>query len=403
MAARCWPPARCCRSALLPAAWSRGRRATARPGRHGRSAAGGGVRVPADDRDGGGRDVPRSAAGRVHRVRRRRRQRRGIRPGRPAVPRAARRAALRRPARRARGALPRAGAHRPADRLGQPARAAAGAAARRPERAARACCSRSTWTASRTSTTCAATTSGDAVLVEVGAAAAEQPAPRRPGGPARRRRVRGADAGPAGGGASRSPSGCSAVLAGPYEQPERPVFLSVSIGLAGAGDAPRRAERCCATPTSRCATPSSAARTGSSATTPRTTSCCAGGPRWSTSCAARSTATSCGWPSSRWSRCPRCGRSGAEALLRWHHPELGNVPAGRVHPARRGVRADRRARRLGAAPGVPPAVAVARRRARRVDVGQRLAARAARPGVRAARSPRRCARTACRRSGWCWR
>ena len=30
---------------------------------------------------------------------------------------------------------------------------------------------------------------------------------------------------------------------------------------------------------------------------------------WSTSCAARSSATSCAWPSSRWCRCRRCGRS----------------------------------------------------------------------------------------------
>ena len=43
---------------------------------------------------------------------------------------------------------------------------------------------------------------------------------------------------------------------------------------------------------------------------------------------------------------------GVEALLRWNHPELGDGRAGPVHPARRGDRAHRADRRLGAAHGV---------------------------------------------------
>ena len=43
-----------------------------------------------------------------------------------------------------------------------------------------------------------------------------------------------------------------------------------------------------------------------------------------------------------------------EALLRWDHPERGRRLAGRVHPDRRGERADRADRPLGARAGVPP-------------------------------------------------
>ena len=44
---------------------------------------------------------------------------------------------------------------------------------------------------------------------------------------------------------------------------------------------------------------------------------------------------------------------GFEALVRWNHPQRGLISPGAVHPARRGDRPDRRARRLGAAPGLP--------------------------------------------------
>ena len=44
---------------------------------------------------------------------------------------------------------------------------------------------------------------------------------------------------------------------------------------------------------------------------------------------------------------------GFEALVRWERPGFGLVDARRVHPRRRGDRADRRDRRLGARRGVP--------------------------------------------------
>ena len=39
--------------------------------------------------------------------------------------------------------------------------------------------------------------------------------------------------------------------------------------------------------------------------------------------------------------------SGFEALIRWHHPEQGHDPAGRLHPAGGGDRPDRSDRRMG--------------------------------------------------------
>ena len=50
----------------------------------------------------------------------------------------------------------------------------------------------------------------------------------------------------------------------------------------------------------------------------------------------------------------KTGRTiGAEALIRWRHPQLGVLPAGQVHRGRRGNRADRRDRRMGSARGLP--------------------------------------------------
>ena len=50
-----------------------------------------------------------------------------------------------------------------------------------------------------------------------------------------------------------------------------------------------------------------------------------------------------------------------EALVRWRHPRQGVVLPGEFVTGRRGERADRPARALGAARGLPPARALDRR------------------------------------------
>ena len=125
------------------------------------------------------------------------------------------------------------------------------------------------------------------------------------------------------------------------------VFLSVSIGLAGGDTAPDVHRRCCATPTWPCATPSSAARTGSSATTRRYDRAAAP-PHHARARAARrdrARRAAPGLPAGGGAAVGAPGRRrGAAALA---PPGAGQRPAGRVHPARRGVRADR----PGSAPG----------------------------------------------------
>ena len=54
--------------------------------------------------------------------------------------------------------------------------------------------------------------------------------------------------------------------------------------------------------------------------------------------------------------------TGAEALMRWEHPERGLVGAGRLHPDRRALRPDRRDRQLADRGSLPPGRPVARRR-----------------------------------------
>ena len=66
---------------------------------------------------------------------------------------------------------------------------------------------------------------------------------------------------------------------------------------------------------------------------------------------------------------------GVEALLRWQHPERGLVPPGELHPAARGVGADRPGRRAGDRGGLPPEPGVAGRGAAAdAGVGQHLVA-----------------------------
>ena len=51
-----------------------------------------------------------------------------------------------------------------------------------------------------------------------------------------------------------------------------------------------------------------------------------------------------------------------EALIRWEHPVRGRRLPGRFHPGRRGERADRADRTLGARPRLPPSGAVVQAR-----------------------------------------
>ena len=74
--------------------------------------------------------------------------------------------------------------------------------------------------------------------------------------------------------------------------------------------------------------------------------------------------------------------NGVEALLRWRHPTRGVIAPGRVHPDRRGDRADRRDRALGAARGLRAGRAWQRTGAPARHVGQRLGAPARRGRVR---------------------
>ena len=60
-------------------------------------------------------------------------------------------------------------------------------------------------------------------------------------------------------------------------------------------------------------------------------------------------AASCTSSISRWSAPSRARSSATRRWLRWEHPRLGAISPGRVHPGRRGLRADRADRRMGAA------------------------------------------------------
>ena len=127
---------------------------------------------------------------------------------------------------------------------------------------------------------------------------------------------------------------------------------STSSARASASRSPRAPTptppTCCATPTPRCTAPRSAA----AAATSCSTTCCASasstGCARRTSCAAGSSTASCASSTSRSSSWPTAASSAVEALVRWQHPERGLLEPVRVHPGRRGVGADRRARRLGA-------------------------------------------------------
>ena len=86
---------------------------------------------------------------------------------------------------------------------------------------------------------------------------------------------------------------------------------------------------------------------------------------------------------------------GHEALLRWDSPGRRDVGAGGLHRGRRGVRADRRDRRLDADAGVPRERGGARRRRRRAGRRRQPVA----PPARASRPSRRWSPTACAPAG----
>ena len=128
-------------------------------------------------------------------------------------------------------------------------------------------------------------------------------------------------------------------------------FITASIGIAVAEQrtTPTR-PTCCATPTPRCTAPRSAAAAATSCSTTCCASACSTVCARRTSCAGASSRASCASSTSRSSSSPSGtvmrGR-GARALAA---PGARARRPRRVHLGRGGVRADRRARRLGARP-----------------------------------------------------
>ena len=204
---------------------------------------------------------------------------------------------------------------------------------------------------------------GDELLRDRRRPAARSGAGRRPGGPARWRRVRRAAAAhrrtrsptpraSRPGSTPRWPSRCSSI--------EGLVSTGASLGIAVAttgidrlGHAASRRHRDVRREGDRPAgasTPTTSTRAGPS-----------GWPCWPT-CTSRSsgTSSSCSTnPSSTWRPVEI---TAVEALVRWRHPGARPAVAGRVHPAGRVDRPDPPADRRGAAQGAAPVSGLDRRR-----------------------------------------
>ena len=115
----------------------------------------------------------------------------------------------------------------------------------------------------------------------------------------------------------------------------------------------RRPSSSCATRTPRCTGRRAAAARAPSCSTRSRAATPSTAWRWRARCTARSSATSSACSTSRRCRCPRAGRRlrGAAAL---GAPHARATRAGGVHPRRRGQRADRADRPLGAERGRAP-------------------------------------------------
>ena len=235
-----------------------------------------------------------------------------------------------------------------------------------------------------------------------GAPARRRAASGRHGGALRRRRVHDPVRRPAATIAreprhSRSRSGCSTPLAPAVRRAQRGnVRRRERRHRAHHHRRRRRPTSCCATPTPRCTTPRKRAAVASRSSTTRFAS---------RALARHATENALHRAIERGElrlffqpivRLEDARCIGAEALVRWQHPERGLVPPGRVHPARRGHRAHRPARRVGARARGRASGALAARTGRVHGVGQPVGAPAREPDLAEQRRRRCIARTGLR-------
>ena len=186
---------------------------------------------------------------------------------------------------------------------------------------------------------------GDRVLLRGGAADLDQRARGRHGGALRRRRVRDpargrprhGDGGRDGGAHPRCPSAARSSFA----ENQLVIRASLGISIAEAGN-PTDADELIRNADAAMYIAKADGKGGYRRVRARHARPGGGAPGAAApTCSARSSARSSSCTTSRWCG-SRTERSPAfEALVRWRHPSRGFDPAHRVHPARRGDRADR--------------------------------------------------------------